>query len=85
MTPTGKLSGQRDTYIAELLAEWATGNPVSDFSDEWTERGKVLELDAFYEYGFQTDLDPEKVGFVLRGTNRRWSAAPLTDSWAMMD
>ena len=76
VTPTGRLSGQRDQYIAELLAEWATGNPVSDFSDEWTERGKVLELDAFYEYGFQTDLDPEKVGFVYSDESHMVGGSP---------
>ena len=42
VTPTGRLSKSRDGYLAQLLAEWALGETVTDFAGtEWMERGKV--------------------------------------------
>ena len=47
VTPTGKLSAARATYMGELLAEWALGEPVGGFTGtEDTERGQVLEPEA---------------------------------------
>ena len=31
VTATGALSKQRDSYLAELLAEWCLGEPVKEF------------------------------------------------------
>ena len=75
VTNSGKLSTSRDTYIGELLAEWALGEPMHDFSTEWTERGKFLEPEAFNYYAFQTDMDPQSVGLCLTD-DRRVGASP---------
>ena len=56
VTPTGKLSAARATYMGELLAEWALGEPVGGFTGtEDTERGQVLEPDARRYYAFVRD------------------------------
>ena len=58
ITPGGKLSKSRDGYLAELLAEWALGEPVSDFmGTDWTERGHILEGEARAAYGVIRDAD----------------------------
>ena len=69
ITPTGKLSAQREAYMAELLAEWALGQPDDEFSTEWTQRGTILEPYAFKAYAFVTDMFPDKVGFCRIGGN----------------
>ena len=77
ITPTGKLSASRDGYMAELLAEWALGEPVTEFGgNDWTERGKALEPDARACYAFQADCEPQTVGFVLRNDDRMCGASP---------
>ena len=59
VTPTGKLSAARVTYMGELLAEWALGEPVGGFTGtEDTERGQVLEPDARRYYAFVRDAEP---------------------------
>lgn len=65
VTSTGRLSKQREKYVAELLAEWVTGDPWVQFETEWTERGKELEPEARRAYGFLRDVDPVSVGFCL--------------------
>ena len=77
LTPTGKLSTSRDGYMAELLAEWALGEPVTEFGgNDWTERGQALEPDARACYAFQADCEPQHVGFVLRDKGRMCGASP---------
>lgn len=77
VTPTGKLSSQRDAYIAELCAEYVLGEPVSDFQgNEAVERGKVLENEARAYYEFQTDIPVEGVGFVYRCDDRMVGCSP---------
>jgi len=65
VTPTGKLSTQREGYMAELLAEWALGAPDDEFNSEWMQRGNILEPYAFKAYAFLFDAFPSKVGFCL--------------------
>lgn len=76
VTPTGKLSAARDTYLAELLAEFFTGEQYSDFESSAMERGKVLEPEAFDEYGFLTDTEPTKVGLIFKDESRMVGASP---------
>lgn len=77
VTPTGRLSGQRDSYLAELLAEWALGEPVNDFDgNEWTDRGKLLEADAFEYYGIRNDCFPTNVGFIYKDESKLVGCSP---------
>ena len=67
LTPTGKGSSSAEGYLAELLAEWALGEPISEFvGNEWTERGHMLEPEARTYYSFHRDLDVDTVGFIYR-------------------
>ena len=77
VTASGKLSAQRDKYLAELLAEWALNEPADDFlGTDWTERGKMIEPDAFEYYGIQHDADPSKIGFVYKDESRLIGCSP---------
>ena len=77
VTPTGKLSAARDGYMAELLAEWALGQPVSEFmGTDWTERGHMLEDAAREYYGVIRDVEPRTVGFLYRDESRTCGASP---------
>ena len=77
VTPTGKLSAARDGYLAELLAEWALGQPVSEFmGTDWTERGHMLEDAAREYYGVIRDVEPRTVGFLYRDDSRTCGASP---------
>ena len=77
LTPTGKPSTSREGYLAELLAEWALGQPVTEFGGtEWTERGQMLEPDARADYAFQVDCEPSLVGLILRDEGRMCGASP---------
>lgn len=77
ITPQGRLSKSRDAYLAELLAEWALGEPVKQFTgDYWVERGNALEDDAFRYYAFHTDQEPEKIGFVYRDASKLCGCSP---------
>ena len=63
LTPGGALSKSRDRYLAELLAEWALGEPIEDWDSEWVARGRILEPQARDYYAFQSDVEPRTVGF----------------------
>jgi len=77
VTPKGALSASRDAYLAELLAEWALGYPVQEWlGNEHTERGKVLEPDAFAYYGLVTEREPRACGFVYRDAARMVGCSP---------
>lgn len=64
LTPGGKPSKQAEGYMHSLLAEWIVGHPFQDIETKWMERGEVLEAEAVKAYAFETDSDPEPVGFV---------------------
>lgn len=77
ITPTGKLSAQRERYKAELLAAWALDMDVRDFEgNEWTERGHQLEPQALKYYNFLTDNEATKQGFVYRDEQRMCGTSP---------
>ena len=77
LTPKGKPSSSADGYSAELLAEWALGEAISDFAgNEWTERGNILESEARAYYSFHRDLDVETVGFLYRDGDRMSGCSP---------
>jgi len=66
ITSTGKKSTQMDGYINTLIAEELMGAPADFYTNESMRRGTELEPEARAWYEFQTDIDVEQVGFVLR-------------------
>lgn len=67
VTATGRLSKSRDGYLAELLAAWCLGEPVTDFlGTDATERGHALEPEARKYYSFQRDVDAQTVGLIYK-------------------
>ena len=77
VTPTGKLSTGRDTYLAELLAEHVLGEPVTEFGGNfWTERGTMLEPQALEYFQFVNDVEVDKVGIVFNDDSRMVAASP---------
>ena len=65
LTPkTMKLSSQRFRYMAELLAERATGQPTDADGSAFMTRGSQMEAEARQWYEFENDLDVERVGFI---------------------
>ena len=77
LTPTGKLSASRDGYLAELLAEWALGEAVTEFlGTDWTERAHILEPQARAAYGLLRDADVTKCGLCYLDESRMVGASP---------
>ena len=77
ITPGGKISKSRDGYLAELLAEWALGESVSDFmGTDWTERGHFLEGEARAAYGLLRDADVTEVGLCYKDAEHMVAASP---------
>lgn len=66
ITPGGKPSSASDKYLAELLVEWQFGSPQESPDTPWMTRGHDLEEEAAGWFAFETGLDVERVGFVLR-------------------
>ena len=66
ITPVGKRSEQRHRYMARLLVEKLTGNPIDDVPEGLfdVERGKNLEAEAIRKYEYIRDCDTRTVGFV---------------------
>lgn len=76
ITPTGKLSGSRGEYMAELLAEVFEGEPYDDFKGQWLERGQVLEPDALRTYTLLREVEVEKVGIIFSDETYSFGASP---------
>ena len=76
VTATGKLSKTRTRYLGELLAEWLLGYSVNEFDNDWTERGRLLEDDAFKYYGLYTREKPRKAGFCYKDEGRMIGGSP---------
>ena len=65
MTPkTKKRSSQADDYLNFLVAEWLVGRSLEDFSNDWTERGMVLEDDAVSYFEALHEVNTQEVGFI---------------------
>lgn len=63
----GGASKTRRDYLHKLAGEIVTGEPMEAFSNEHTERGKVMEDEARDLYSMQYNIEPVRVGFVLSG------------------
>jgi len=67
ITPkTMEPSSQATGYMNELLAEWVTGVPHGIDASPFMERGAMLEDAARNWYAMERDVDPQRVGVVLR-------------------
>lgn len=66
ITSAGKKSTSLDGYAKTLAAETLMGKPQETFKSDWMERGNEVEPQARAWYEFQTDIEIEEVGFVLR-------------------
>lgn len=66
ITPGMKASSASDKYLAELLVEWQFGTPTDTPESPWMQRGHDLEEEAASWFQFETGLDLQRVGFVLR-------------------
>ena len=76
ITPTGKLSAQRDGYLAELIVEFVTGEPYSDFESDEMKAGRIMEPEAVAHYALVRDATPEKVGFCYKDATKAVGASP---------
>ena len=66
VTPkTLKPSTQAQGYICELLAEWALGEPLTDFGSDAMMRGTLLESSAVGYYEMMQDVETTEVGFCV--------------------
>ena len=67
ITPkTRKPSTSANAYMMRLLAEWIIGVPSDAASSGFMERGIHLEEPAARQYAYMRDVDPVKIGLVLR-------------------
>lgn len=64
VTPNGKLSGQADKYMNELLAEAMLGHEIEAVQTKWMERGNEYEGDAVKAYEFDYECETERIGFI---------------------
>lgn len=75
-TSTGKPSTSAETYFYELLAERLTGQPASEYTNEWMVRGTELEPQARSTYEFIQDVQVEQIGFVYLDERRHVGCSP---------
>jgi hypothetical protein len=57
----------RKRYLLDLAGERLTGEPAESYSNDYMERGKLMEAEARDLYVFMTDENVERVGFVRNG------------------
>lgn len=60
----GSESVTRRRYIHKLAGERITGEPAESYSNQFMERGHVMEPQAREDYAFIHDVEPQIVGFV---------------------
>lgn len=70
VTPTGKPSGGRNKYAAELLAEWFYERPASDYESEAMRRGSEEEATAVAWYEWERGVTAEPIGLCLTDDGR---------------
>jgi len=65
---SGADSKTRRTYMLKLMGERLTGDPMYRYTNDHMERGHDQEPAARELYAFQTDLEPQAVGFIKNGS-----------------
>ena len=66
----GKQGGKsltRVAYLNKLAGEILTGEPMSSYSNDDMERGKLMEDEARDLYSFMHNVEPQRVGFIRNG------------------
>lgn len=70
MTPKGLKPAKGEAYLNRVVAEILTGKPVEFQSSGYMTRGKEMEPEAVAEYEFETGVECQEVGFILRDDQR---------------
>ena len=77
VTPTGRMSSSAAAYMHDLLAEWFTGDPQDEWQGNyWTDRGNVMEAEAFAYFKVFAEVRAERVGFIYRDESRLIGCSP---------
>lgn len=63
----GGTSKTRREYMLKLAGEILTSEPMDNYTNGHTERGKEMEADARNLYAFMHDCEPQLVGFIRNG------------------
>lgn len=63
----GGESKTRRTYMLKLAGEIVTGEPMENYTNAHMERGKIMEDEARDFYALVSDVDPQRVGFIVNG------------------
>ena len=65
LTPkTLKPSSSQDKYLARLVAEWSTGEPMDGGSSAYMQRGTQMEQEAIDWFCWEYGADVQRVGFI---------------------
>lgn len=66
LTPTGRISAQRNAILAQVVAEVAgfEDTETTPFTSDWMQRGIDLEAEARDWYSFASGWDIKQVGFI---------------------
>jgi hypothetical protein len=76
ITPTGQPSGQRERYMARLVAERLLNEPMETLEGlRWIEHGKEQEPIAAKTFEWENGVKTRKVGFVTTDDGK-WGASP---------
>jgi hypothetical protein len=76
ITPTGQPSGQRERYMARLVAERVLREPMENVDGlRWIEHGKEQEPIAAKTFEWENSCVTQKVGFVTTDDGK-WGASP---------
>lgn len=76
MTNTGTASEQATAYMAELLAERITGQPIDGYTSPDMQRGIELEPQARMAYEFESGNTVQQVGGVYLDETRQIMCSP---------
>jgi hypothetical protein len=57
----------RRTYLLKLAGEIITGEPMERYSNDYMERGHLMEVEARDFYAFINDVEPVQIGFIVNG------------------
>lgn len=80
----GGASLTRKTYLYKLAGEIITGEPAENYSNQYMERGQIMEAEAREMYAFLGDAELQQVGFIRNGP-KGCSPDSLVDSAGMLE
>lgn len=70
---SGKGGGEsktRRTYMLKLAGEIVTGEPMEAYTNQYLERGKIIEDEARSYYSFSTNSELKRIGFIRDEKNK---------------